>query len=115
MNVILNAIAHCDTLLCIQVRLASGILKGGLHCLALFKEKDEEKEMYSHYSSVFAVMEHRNLMDMFSLCMPQLFECMLANLQLLQIFSTLLYTPKVKFQLLNKFISLRIVFCRPCL
>lgn len=78
-----------------QVRLASGILKSGLHCLALFKEKDEEKEMYTHYSSVFAVMEHRNLMDMFSLCMPQLFDCMLANLQLLQIFSTLLYTPKV--------------------
>jgi len=51
--------------------------------------------MYSHYSSVFAVMEHRNLMDMFSLCMPQLFDCMLANPQLLQIFSTLLYTPKV--------------------
>uniref|UniRef100_A0A7I4F837 Non-specific serine/threonine protein kinase n=1 Tax=Physcomitrium patens TaxID=3218 RepID=A0A7I4F837_PHYPA len=78
-----------------EVRLASGILKSGLHCLALFKEKDEEKEMYTHYSSVFAVMEHRNLMDMFSLCMPQLFDCMLANLQLLQIFSTLLYTPKV--------------------
>lgn len=88
-----------------QVRLASGILKSGLHCLALFKEKDEEKEMYSHYSSVFAVMEHRNLMDMFSLCMPQLFDCMLANPQLLQIFSTLLYTPKVNTSLhiLNMF------------
>lgn len=78
-----------------QVRLASGVLRSGLHCLALFKEKEEEKEMYSHYSSVFAVLEHRNLMDMFSLCMPQLFDCMIANPQLLQIFSTLLYTPKV--------------------
>ncbi|KAG6555625.1 hypothetical protein Mapa_002860 [Marchantia paleacea] len=78
-----------------EVRLASGILKSGVYCLALFKEKDEEKDMFTHYSSVFAVMEHRNLMDMFSLCMPHLFECMLGNQQLLQIFSTLLQTQKV--------------------
>ncbi|KAL3681984.1 hypothetical protein R1sor_000006 [Riccia sorocarpa] len=78
-----------------EVRLACGILRSGVFCLALFKEKDEEKDMFTHYSSVFAVMEHRNLMDMFSLCMPHLFECMLGNQQLLQIFSTLLQTQKV--------------------
>jgi transformation/transcription domain-associated protein len=78
-----------------EVRLASGILKSGVLCLTLFKEKEEEKDMFSHYSSVFAVMEHRNLMDMFSLCMPHLFDCMLVNNQLLQIFSTLLSTHKV--------------------
>ncbi|KAJ7563398.1 hypothetical protein O6H91_03G108600 [Diphasiastrum complanatum] len=78
-----------------EVRLAAGILKSGVHCLALFKEKDEEKEMYSHYASVFSVMEHRNLMDMFSMCMPQLFECMLENNQLLQIYANLLQNSKV--------------------
>ncbi|CAM6100600.1 unnamed protein product [Calypogeia fissa] len=78
-----------------EVQLASGILKSGVYCLALFKEKDEEKDMFTHYSSVFAVMENRNLMDMFSLCMPHLFDCMLGNNQLLQIFSTLLQTQKV--------------------
>ncbi|KAL2624095.1 hypothetical protein R1flu_008340 [Riccia fluitans] len=78
-----------------EVRLASGILESGVYCLALFKEKEEEKDLFTHYSSVFAVMEHRNLMDMFSLCMPHLFECMLISQQLLQIFSTLLQTQKV--------------------
>lgn len=87
--------SNCCCFLDVQVRLASGILKSGVHCLTLFKEKEEEKDMFSHYSSVFAVMEHRNLMDMFSLCMPHLFECMLGNNQLLQIFSTLLSTHKV--------------------
>lgn len=78
-----------------EVRLATGILKSGVHCLALFKDKDEERDMFQHYSSVFAVMEPRNLMDIFSMCMPHLFECMISNNQLLQIFATLLQTPKV--------------------
>lgn len=34
-------------------------------------------------------------MDIFSMCMPHLFECMISNNQLLQIFATLLQTPKV--------------------
>ncbi|KAJ7564762.1 hypothetical protein O6H91_02G032300 [Diphasiastrum complanatum] len=78
-----------------EVRLAASILKSGVHCLALFKEKDEEKEMYSHYTSVFAVMEPRNFMDMFSMCMPQLFDCMLETNQLLQIYANLLQNSKV--------------------
>lgn len=78
-----------------EVRLATGILETGVHCLALFKDKDEERDMFQHYASVFSVMEPRNLMDMFSMCMPHLFECMISNSQLLQIFSTLLQTPKV--------------------
>ncbi|XP_010548285.1 PREDICTED: transformation/transcription domain-associated protein-like isoform X2 [Tarenaya hassleriana] len=78
-----------------EVWKASGVLKSGVHCLALFKEKDEEKEMLHLFSQIFAIMEPRDLMDMFSLCMPELFECMIDNTQLVQIFSTLLVAPKV--------------------
>lgn len=79
-----------------EVRKASGVLKSGVHCLALFKEKDEEKEMLHLYSQILAIMEPRDLMDMFSMCMPELFECMISNTQLLHIFSTLLHTQKVQ-------------------
>lgn len=74
---------------------ASGVLKSGVHCLALFKEKDEEREMLHLFSQILAIMEPRDLMDMFSLCMPELFECMVSNTQLAHIFSTLLQAPKV--------------------
>lgn len=78
-----------------QVWKASGVLKSGVHCLALFKEKDEEREMLHLFSQILGIMEPRDLMDMFSLCMPDLFECMISNTQLVHIFSTLLQTPKV--------------------
>ncbi|XP_077231461.1 uncharacterized protein LOC143864410 isoform X2 [Tasmannia lanceolata] len=78
-----------------EVRKASGVLKSGVHCLALFKEKDEEREMLHLFSQILAIMEPRDLMDMFSMCMPELFECMINNTQLLHIFSTLLQAPKV--------------------
>ncbi|XP_068325472.1 uncharacterized protein [Pyrus communis] len=78
-----------------EVRKASGVLKSGVHCLALFKEKDEEREMLQLFSQILAIMEPRDLMDMFSLCMPELFECMICNTQLVHIFSTLLQAPKV--------------------
>ncbi|CDY29210.1 BnaA06g25470D [Brassica napus] len=78
-----------------EVWKASGVLKSGVHCLALFKEKDEEKEMLSLFSQILAIMEPRDLMDMFSLCMPELFECMINNNQLVQIFAALLQAPKV--------------------
>ncbi|KAK8653078.1 hypothetical protein V6N13_127093 [Hibiscus sabdariffa] len=78
-----------------EVWKASAVLKSGVHCLALFKEKDEEKEMLQLFSQILAIMEPRDLMDMFSLCMPELFECMISNNQLVHIFSTLLQTPKV--------------------
>lgn len=78
-----------------EVWKASGVLKSGVHCLALFKEKDEEKEMIHLFSQILAVMEPRDVMDMFSLCMPELFECMFSNSQLVHIFSTLLQAPKV--------------------
>ena len=74
---------------------ASGVLKSGVHCLVLFKEKDEEREMLQLFSQILAIMEPRDLMDMFSLCMPELFECMISNNQLVNIFSTILQTPKV--------------------
>jgi len=79
----------------VQVVKASGVLKSGVHCLALFKEKDEEREMLHLFSQILAIMEPRDLMDMFSLCMPELFECMISNTQLVHIFSTLLAAPKV--------------------
>lgn len=66
-----------------------------MHCLALFKEKDEERDMLQLFSQILAIMEPRDLMDMFSLCMPELFECMICNNQLVHIFSTLLQAPKV--------------------
>ncbi|XP_024180311.1 transformation/transcription domain-associated protein isoform X2 [Rosa chinensis] len=78
-----------------EVRKASGVLKSGVHCLALFKEKDEEREMMQLFSQILAIMEPRDLMDMFSLCMPELFESMINNTQLVHIFSTLLQAPKV--------------------
>ncbi|CAL5373324.1 unnamed protein product [Camellia sinensis] len=78
-----------------EVWKASGVLKSGVHCLALFKEKDEEREMVHLFSQILAIMEPRDLMDMFSLCMPDLFECMISNTQLVHIFSTLLQAPKV--------------------
>ncbi|XWS45545.1 hypothetical protein CRYUN_Cryun15aG0145700 [Craigia yunnanensis] len=78
-----------------EVWKASGVLKSGVHCLALFKEKDEEREMLHLFSQILAIMEPRDLMDMFSLCMSELFECMISNNQLVHIFSTLLQTPKV--------------------
>ncbi|KAI4327728.1 hypothetical protein L6164_020154 [Bauhinia variegata] len=74
---------------------ASGVLKSGVHCLALFKEKDEEREMLHLFSQILGIMEPRDLMDMFSLCMPELFDCMISNTQLVHIFSTLLALPKV--------------------
>ncbi|CAK9157021.1 unnamed protein product [Ilex paraguariensis] len=78
-----------------EVWRASGVLKSGVHCLALFKEKDEEREMVHLFSQILAIMEPRDLMDMFSLCMPELFECMISNTQLVHMFSTLLQAPKV--------------------
>ncbi|KAL8246880.1 hypothetical protein R6Q59_008096 [Mikania micrantha] len=78
-----------------EVWRASGVLKSGVRCLALFKEKDEEREMIHLFSQILAIMEPRDLMDMFSLCMPELFECMISNTQLVHIFSTLLQAPKV--------------------
>lgn len=47
------------------------------------------------FSQILAIMEPRDLMDMFSLCMSELFECMICNTQLVHIFSTLLQAPKV--------------------
>ncbi|KAJ7953120.1 Transformation/transcription domain-associated protein [Quillaja saponaria] len=78
-----------------EVWKASGVLKSGVHCLALFKEKDEEREMVNLFSQILAIMEPRDLMDMFSLCMPELFDCMISNTQLVHIFSTLLQAAKV--------------------
>lgn len=78
-----------------EVWKASGVLKSGVHCLALFKEKEEEREMLHLFSQILVIMEPRDLMDMFSLCMPELFECMICNQQLVHIFSTLLQASKV--------------------
>ncbi|XP_043711461.1 transformation/transcription domain-associated protein-like [Telopea speciosissima] len=78
-----------------EVWKASGVLTSGVHCLTLFKEKDEEREMLHLFSQILAIMEPRDLMDMFSMCMPEIFECMISNNQLLHIFSTLLQAPKV--------------------
>ncbi|GLU19769.1 hypothetical protein SLE2022_359970 [Rubroshorea leprosula] len=78
-----------------EVWKASGVLKSGVHCLTLFKEKDEEREMMQLFSQILAIMEPRDLMDMLSLCMPELFECMISNTQLVHIFSTLLQASKV--------------------
>ncbi|KAG1327763.1 Phosphatidylinositol 3-and 4-kinase family protein with FAT domain [Cocos nucifera] len=78
-----------------EVRKASGILKSGVICLSLYKEKEEEREMLQYFSQILVIMEPRDLMDMFSLCLPELFECMITNTQLLHIFSTLLQASKV--------------------
>ncbi|KAJ4844568.1 hypothetical protein Tsubulata_023584 [Turnera subulata] len=78
-----------------EVWKASGVLKSGVHCLALSKEKDEEREMLTLFSHILSIMEPRDLMDMFSLCMPELFECMISNSQLVHIFSSLLQSSKV--------------------
>ncbi|CAN8229179.1 unnamed protein product [Cochlearia groenlandica] len=78
-----------------EVRKASGFLKSCVNCLALFREKEEEKEMLNLFSQILAIMEPRDMMDMLSICMPELFECMIDSSQLVPIFATLLQTPKV--------------------
>ncbi|GFY88275.1 phosphotransferases/inositol or phosphatidylinositol kinase [Actinidia rufa] len=50
-----------------EVLKASGVLNSGVHCLALFKEKDDEREMVHLFSQILAIMEPRDIMDMFSL------------------------------------------------
>ncbi|KAH9611581.1 hypothetical protein KSS87_004438 [Heliosperma pusillum] len=78
-----------------EVWKACGVLKSGVHCLVIFKDTDDEKDMLGHFSHTLAILEPRDLMDMFSLCMPDLFECMISNNQLVLIFSTLLQAAKV--------------------
>ncbi|KAK8962950.1 hypothetical protein KSP40_PGU020559 [Platanthera guangdongensis] len=78
-----------------EVRKASGILKSGVHCLALFKEKEEERELLQCFSQTLSIMEARDLVDMFALRMPELFDCMITNIQLLHIFANLIQNPKV--------------------
>lgn len=53
-----------------EVRLIAGLLKSGVYCLALFKEKNEEENLL-HFAGVFSVMAERNFMDLFSMCMPR--------------------------------------------
>jgi transformation/transcription domain-associated protein len=77
------------------VRKTSGVLKSAVHCLAIFKEKDEDRDILQCFSQMLAIMEARDIMDMFSFCMPDLFDCMITNNQLFHIFSTLLHAPKV--------------------
>ncbi|KAK9678784.1 hypothetical protein RND81_11G233100 [Saponaria officinalis] len=78
-----------------EVWKACGVLKSGVHCLVIFKDTDDEKDMLGHFSHTLAILEPRDLMDMFSLCMPELFECMISNNQLVLIFSSLLQASKV--------------------
>ncbi|CAO2831293.1 unnamed protein product [Amaranthus hypochondriacus] len=78
-----------------EVWKACGVLKSGVHCLVIFKDTDDEKEMLGHFSHTLAILEPRDLMDMFSLCLPELFECMTSNNQLVLICSTLLQAAKV--------------------
>ena len=51
--------------------------------------------MLNLFSQILAIMEPRDLMDMLSLCMPELFDCMIGNTHLVNIFSTLLLAPKL--------------------
>lgn len=78
-----------------EVWKACGVLKSGVYCLLIFKDTDDEKDMLGHFSQTLAILEPRDLMDMFSLCLPELFECMTSNNQLVLIFSTLLQVAKV--------------------
>ncbi|KNA06133.1 hypothetical protein SOVF_183880 [Spinacia oleracea] len=78
-----------------EVWKACGVLKSGVHCLVIFKDTDDEKDMLGHFSQTLAILEPRDLMDMFSLCLPELFECMTSNNQLVLIFSTMLQAAKV--------------------
>ncbi|PON39190.1 Coatomer beta subunit [Parasponia andersonii] len=77
-----------------EVLKASGVLKSGVHCLGLFKEQDEEKEVLTFFSDTLAIMEPRDLMDVLALCMPELVDCMIFNTRLVHIFSTLLGAPE---------------------
>ena len=51
-----------------QVWLASGVLKSGVHFLSIFKDKEEERYVATFFYFFFPVMEHRNLMKIFSMC-----------------------------------------------
>ncbi|XP_020879800.1 uncharacterized protein LOC9312950 isoform X2 [Arabidopsis lyrata subsp. lyrata] len=78
-----------------EVWKAYGALRSGVHCLALFKGKDEVKEMLNSFSEFLAIMEPLYLVDMFSLCMPGLFDSLIYNKQLVQIFAELRQVPKL--------------------
>ncbi|KAJ4791719.1 Transformation/transcription domain-associated protein [Rhynchospora pubera] len=78
-----------------EVRMIAGMLKSAAHCFPLYKEKEEEREILNHFSQILAIMEHRDLMDVFSLCLPELFDFIATNTQFLHVFSTLLQVPKV--------------------
>eukprot|EP00253_Pinus_taeda_P034578 PITA_34578 len=78
-----------------EVRLISRVLKNGVHCLSIFKDTEEEREILMKFSQIFTGMKNRDLMDMFAMCMPYLFECMLKNDQLLSVYSNLLQTAQV--------------------
>ncbi|KAJ3683868.1 hypothetical protein LUZ60_014095 [Juncus effusus] len=77
-----------------EVRKIAGMLKSAAHCFLIYKEKDEEREILNHFSQILAIMEPRDLMDMFSLSLPELFNFVSTNGQILHVFSTLLQTPK---------------------
>lgn len=66
-----------------------------MHCLATFKDKEEENEMLLNFSEVLAALESRDIMDALSLCMPDLFEHMIENTQLICLFSAFLQFPKI--------------------
>ena len=52
-------------------------------------------EMLNLFSQILVIMEPRDLMDILSLCLPELFDCMTCITLLVHIFSTLLQDPKV--------------------
>jgi transformation/transcription domain-associated protein len=73
----------------------AGMLKNAAHCFPLYKEKEEEREILNHFAQDLVIMETRDFMDVFSLCLPELFDFITTNSQLLHVFSALLQIHKV--------------------
>eukprot|EP00899_Mesostigma_viride_P026573 jgi/Mesvir1/70/Mv13673-RA.2 len=72
-----------------EVRIASGVLKSGLHCLALFVESEDD-ELLQHFSIIFPVMDERNYQDMLQLRLPTVLALMAKNDHLVAVVSLLL-------------------------
>eukprot|EP00898_Chlorokybus_atmophyticus_P003741 jgi/Chlat1/4368/Chrsp29S04524 len=72
-----------------EVTTASGLLTSGLRCLALIVDSKED-DLLQHYAQMFTVMESRNVLDLFSVRMDSIFDCMLQNEHLIQLAANML-------------------------
>ena len=60
------------------------MLRSGMHCLGLWHSQPGD-DTFLHFAAAFTVLEPRDIMDAFSLSMPDLFNCLVEHEQLQQV------------------------------